>query len=145
MKRTVLFDGMAVAHRFQDGRLYFEFMPDDPQQQVVEPSQTKGSAQLMRDGGFCFTEAKKRIRNNDLLICKATHGRLSGTRDHAWQLTLKAFESEGIDWQRAFVCETIDLMTKVTGRERMMALLEEMLCLTKIEDLCQIALDKKGK
>lgn len=127
MKKTRLFDGKAVVHRFQDGRLYFEFIPVDPQQQVVEPSQTKGSAQLMRDGGFCFTEAKKRIRNNDLLICKATHGRLSGTRDHAWQLTLKAFESEGIDWQRAFVCETIDLMTKLMGEQQMEYILTEML------------------
>ena len=134
MKRTFLFDGKAVVHRFQDGRLYFEFMPDDPRQQVVEPSQTKGSAQLMRDGGFCFTEAKKRIRNNDLLICKAPHGRLSGTRDHAWQLTLKAFESESIDWQRAFVCEMVDVMAKLMGKQLMERLLKELLLAVAMTD-----------
>ena len=80
-----------------------------------------------------------------LIQTKPIKNRLSATRDHAWQLTLKSFASEGIDWQRAFVSETVDVMAKLIGRERMTALLEEMLCLIKKEDSWQLALDLKGK
>ena len=134
MKKTIFIDGMAVVHRDDEGKMYFEFIPDDPHQQEVEPCRINGSAQLMRSGLYSFVQAKKRIRNNDLLICKATHGRLSGTRDHAWQLTLKAFMSEGIDWQRAFVCETVDVMTKLMGKERMERLLKELLLSVAMTD-----------
>ena len=78
-------------------------------------------------GSFFFTPAKKRQRSNSLLIRKARHGRLSGTRDHAWQLTLKVFASEGIDWQRAFVEEPIEVMTDLMGPERMRQILNEAL------------------
>ena len=55
------------------------------------------------------------------------YGRLSGTRDHAYQLTLKVFASEGIDWQRAFVEEPIEVMTDLMGPERMRQILNEAL------------------
>ena len=58
---------------------------------------------------------------------KARHGRLSGTRDHGWQLTLKVFATEGIDWQRAFVEEPIEVMTDLMGPERMREILKEAL------------------
>lgn len=101
----------------------FEFWADDPDCQVVEPVRTTGTAQLMRSGTFFFTPGKKRVRSNSLLIRKARHGRVSGTRDHAYQLTLKVFATEGIDWQRAFVEEPIEVMTELMGKERMREIL----------------------
>ena len=67
------------------------------------------------------------MRNNSLLIRKARHGRLSGTRDNGWQLTLKVFATEGIDWQRAFVEEPIEVMTDLMGPERMREILSQAL------------------
>ena len=86
-----------------------------------------GVAQLMRSGSFYFVPSKPRVCNNALLICKAAHGRLSGTRDNGFQMTLKVFASEGIDWQRAFLCETVELITKLMGGSRMNALLYELI------------------
>ena len=48
-------------------------------------------------------------------------------RDHAYQLTLKVFASEGIDWQKAFVVEPIEVMTDLMGPERMREILTEAL------------------
>ena len=101
----------------------FEFWADDPDCQVVEPVRTTGTAQLMRSGSFFFVPGKKRVRSNSLLIRKARHGRVSGTRDHAYQLTLKVFATEGIDWQRAFVEEPIEVMADLMGKERILEIL----------------------
>lgn len=101
----------------------FEFWADDPDCQVVEPVRTTGTAQLMRSGSFFFVPGKKRVRSNSLLIRKARHGRVSGTRDHAYQLTLKVFATEGIDWQRAFVEEPIEVMAELMGKERILEIL----------------------
>lgn len=106
---------------------FFEFLPSERAVQVVQPTQTTGKAQLMRDGTIYFKASPKRIRNNSLLICKAAHGRLSGTRDHAVQLTLKAFAVEGIDWQRTFVEETVDVMANLMGAERMIEVLNRII------------------
>ncbi len=102
------------------------FYPDrqDPK---VKPAQATGKMELMRDGTLFFTAFPPRIRNNSMLICKAAHGRLSGTRDYAVQLTLKAFLVEGIDWQRAFVTETVGIMKNLMGRERMSEILTKMI------------------
>jgi hypothetical protein len=81
----------------------------------------------MRDGNVYMTEKKRPVRNNALLIRKAAHGRLSGTRDHAWQLTLKVFASEGIDWQRVFVTEPIETLTPLIGKGRMREILQGVL------------------
>ena len=71
--------------------------------------------------------AQCRVRSNALLIRKVRHGRLSGTRDHAFQLTLKVFAAEGIDWQRAFVEEPIEVMTDLMGKERMREILTNVM------------------
>ena len=129
MNRPIVISGTGVITSSEnDERAGFEFHPDDPQGQLLEgfPS-TDGKAQLMRSGTFCFCPSKKRIRNNALLICKAAHGRLSGTRDQAVQLTLKCFASEGIDWQRAFLSETIGLMTHVMGEKQVKDCLKELM------------------
>jgi hypothetical protein len=88
----------------------------------------------MRSGSFFFTPGKKRVRSNSLLISKARHGRVSGTRDKAWQLTLKVFATEGIDWQKAFIVEPIEVMTELMGKERMREILTNMLNLLNAED-----------
>lgn len=113
---------------------FFEFLPSERAVQVVQPTQTTGKAQLMRDGTIYFKASPKRIRNNSLLICKAAHGRLSGTRDHAVQLTLKAFAVEGIDWQRTFVEETVDVMANLMGAERMIEVLNRIILNLKNHD-----------
>ena len=105
-----------------------QFLPDDEFTPIMEQgSITNGQLQMLRDAAFDYVANKPRVRNNALLIPKACHGRLSGTRDHAYQLTLKVFASEVIDWQRAFVEEPIEVMTDLMGPERMREILTEAL------------------
>lgn len=104
-----------------------EFHPDEQGVAVTNPKRCKGTAQLMRDGTFFFTAAKKRVRNNKLRMARAPHGWLSSTRDEAMKLTLRVPFSEPIDWRRAFVCETIELFTPILGRKSMRFLLKYML------------------
>ena len=122
-----MIDGHAAI--IQDGNkgFCFEFQPDNLSTQLADQCLVNGKAQLLSSGSFCFTPAKPRIRNNALLIQKAAHGRLSGTRDRAVQLTLKCFASEAIDWQRAFVCETVELLANLMGPERMSIILCELI------------------
>lgn len=101
---------------------------------VLEPFTGLCKVQAMRDGNVYITEKPKRVRNNLLLIRKAKHGRLSGTRDKAYQLTLKVFATEGIDWQKAFVTEPVEVMTDLMGPERMREILKEMLNRLNVED-----------
>ena len=126
---TLSVNGVAVVTIDQNNRVKFvQFLPDDEFSPVLEKSgQSSGQLQVLRNGAFDYIANKKRIRNNALLIRKARHGRLSGTRDHAFQLTLKVFASEGIDWQKAFVVEPIEVMTDLMGPERMREILKEAL------------------
>ena len=129
MNKTISINGVAVVTRDENQRVKFiQFLPDDEFTPVLEQgSKTSGQLQLLRNAAFDYVASKPRIRNNSLLIRKARHGRLSGTRDHAFQLTLKVFAAEGIDWQRAFVEEPIELMTDLMGRQRMREILTEAL------------------
>ncbi len=127
MKKHICIDGQAIISSNGENSFNFEFQPDEPPSQHAPHSLMKGKAQLMRSGTFYFVPSKPRVRNNALLICKAAHGRLSGTRDHGFQLTLKVFASEGIDWQRAFLCESVDLLTNLMGPERMALVLAELI------------------
>lgn len=128
MNKTISLSGLgAVTPDLNGNGMSFEFWADEQDGQVVEPVRATGTAQLMRSGSFFFTPAKKRQRSNSLLIRKARHGRLSGTRDHAWQLTLKVFATEGIDWQRAMIEEPIEVMTCLMGPERMREILTEVI------------------
>ena len=120
MNKIIVISGTGVITTNPDeNKMSFEFLPDNPQAQQIDVCHTGGTAHLMKRGEFSFSSSKKRVRDNSLLICKATHGRLSGTRDKAFQLTLKVFAVEGIDWQRAFVRETVGLMTNLMGEEQM--------------------------
>ena len=126
---TFSINGVAVVTRDENNRVKFvQFLPDDELTPVLEqPGKTSGQMQMLRNAAFDYVANKPRIRNNSLLIRKARHGRLSGTRDHAFQLTLKVFAAEGIDWQKAFVIEPIEVMTDLMGPERMREILKEAL------------------
>ena len=129
MYKSVSISGTAVVTRDENNRVKFvQFLPDDEFTPVLEKGcKTNGQLQLLRNAAFDYIASKPRIRNNSLLIRKAKHGRLSGTRDHAWQLTLKVFASEGIDWQKAFITEPVEVMTDLMGPERMREILTEAL------------------
>ena len=129
MDKSVFISGSVVITRDENNRLKFiQFLPDDELTPVLEqPSKTHGQLQILRNAAFDYVANKPRIRTNSLLIRKARHGRLSGTRDHAFQLTLKVFAAEGIDWQRAFVEEPIEVMTDLMGKERMREILSQAL------------------
>ena len=129
MNKDLFISGSIVVTRDEDQRVKFiQFVPDDEFTPVLEQgSKTSGQLQLLRNAAFDYVASKPRIRNNLLLIRKARHGRLSGTRDHAFQLTLKVFAAEGIDWQKAFVIEPIEVMTDLMGPKRMREILKEAL------------------
>ena len=129
MDKSIFISGSAVITRDEKNRVSgVQFLPDDEFTPIIERgSIIKGQLQILRDAAFDFVPNKPRIRNNSLLIRKAKHGRVSGTRDHAFQLTLKIFAVEGIDWQRAFVVEPIEVMTDLMGPERMHQILKEAL------------------
>ena len=143
MNNDLFVSGSAVITRDENQRVKFiQFVPDDEFTPVLEqPGKTSGQMQMLRNAAFDFVASKPRIRNNALLIRKARHGRLSGTRDHAFQLTLKVFASEGIDWQRAFVEEPIEVMADLMGPERMREILKE--ALRKLDAQGQVEKDWK--
>lgn len=129
MKQTLSVNGVAVVCRDENNRVSnVQFLPDDEFAQVMEQgSQTNGQLQLMRNAAFDYVASKPRVRAHSDLIRKAAHGRLSGTKDKAFQLTLKVFASEAIDWQKAFVIEPIEVMSDLMGPERMREILKEQL------------------
>ena len=129
MNKTFTIDGQIAVTLDGKGKVFnIQFMPDDEMSPVLEQSSsTFGRLQQIRNGAFDYTANKSHTKANSELIRKAAHGRLSGTRDRAFQLTLKCFASEAIDWQRAFVAETVDIMTDLMGPERMRSILKELM------------------
>lgn len=127
--KSISISGVAVVCRDENNRVSnVQFLPDDEFAQVMEQgSQTNGQLQLMRNAAFDYVANKPRVRAQSELIRKAAHGRLSGTKDKAFQLTLKVFASEAIDWQKAFVIEPIEVLTDLMGPERMREILKEQL------------------
>lgn len=137
MEKTIFIDGHAVVSRDENNRVTnLQFLPDDELSPILEQgSQSSGQLMMMRNGAFDFISNKPRVRANSDLIRKVTHGRLSGTRDHAFQLTLKCYQSEQIDWQKAFVCETIEALTDLMGPARMCEILTSTLNKLNVEAL----------
>ena len=129
MNKELFVSGSIVVTRDENQKVKFiQFVPDDEFTPVLEQgSKTSGQLQLLRNAAFDYVANKPRVRSNSLLIRKVKHGRLSGTRDHAFQLTLKVFAAEGIDWQRAFVEEPIEVITDLIGPKRMREILMEAL------------------
>ena len=130
-ERQVSLNGIMTFGKLETGLHSLDFMCCEDVQ--MKPFTGLCKVQGMRDGNVYIMEKTKRIRNNSLLICKAKHGRLSGTRDHAWQLTLKVFVAEHIDWQRAFLEETVEMMTNLMEPGRMCKILTEALNKLKTE------------
>ena len=129
MNKELFISGSIVVTRDENQKVKFiQFVPDDEFTPVLEQgSKTSGQLQLLRNAAFDYVANRPHVRSNSLLIRKVKHGRLSGTRDHAFQLTLKVFAAEGIDWQRAFVEEPIEVMTDLMGPKRMREILMEAL------------------
>ena len=136
MNKTIQINGVAVATTDENNRVTnIQFLPDDELAAVLEQgSKSSGQLQMLRNASFDYIANRPRIRNNSLLIRKAKHGRVSGTRDKAWQLTLKVFAEEGIDWQKAFVVEPIEVMTDLMGKQRMREILINELNRLNAED-----------
>lgn len=126
---TISINGVSVVTTDEYNRVInIQFLPDDEFSPVLEQGgQSHGQLQILLNGAFYYTAYKPRVRAHSQLIRKAAHGRLSGTRDRAFQLTLKCFVTEAIDWQRAFVTETVDIMTDLMGPERMRDVLKELI------------------
>ncbi len=136
MNKELFVSGSIVVTRDENQKVKFiQFVPDDEFTPVLEQgSKTSGQLQLLRNAAFDYVANKPRVRSNSLLIRKVKHGRLSGTRDHAFQLTLKVFAAEGIDWQRAFVEEPIEVITDLMGPKRMREILMEALKRLNVKD-----------
>ena len=136
MNKSISVNGVAVVTKDENNKVKFvQFLPDDEFTPVLEQGiKSNGQLQLLRNAAFDYVVNKPRIRNNSLLIRKAAHGRLSGTRDHAFQLTLKVFANEGIDWQKAFVVEPIEVMTDLMGPQRMREILTNVINRLNAED-----------
>ena len=136
MNKELFVSGSIVVTRDENQKVKFiQFVPDDEFTPVLEQgSKTSGQLLLLRNAAFDYVANKPRVRSNSLLIRKVKHGRLSGTRDHAFQLTLKVFAAEGIDWQRAFVEEPIEVITDLMGPKRMREILMEALKRLNVKD-----------
>ena len=129
MVKTIFVDGHAAITINESQKVVnAQFLPDDQGAFILDESETtRGKMQMFRNGSMDYVACKPRRRANSTLLCKAAHGRLSATKDGATQLTLKSFKVEAINWPRAFVCETVDMMTDVMGTKKMVALLSELL------------------
>ena len=113
--KSISINGVAVVTRDENNRVQnVQFLPDDELVQVLEQgSQTNGQLQLMRNAAFEYVANKPRVRANSTLLRKAAHGRISATRDGAFQLTLKIFKREGLNVKETMLREAIDLIDNV--------------------------------
>lgn len=112
---TLSVNGVAVVSRDENNRVSnIQFLPDNEFAPVLEQgSLTNGQLQLMRNAAFDYVASKPRVRANSTLLRKAAHGRISATRDEAYQLTLKVFKREGLDVKETMLREAIELINNV--------------------------------
>lgn len=115
MEKTISVNGMAVVTVNDDNRVKnIQFLPDDELALVLEQgSTTNGQLQLLRNASFDYVANKPRQRANSQLLRKAAHGRISATRDEAYQLTLKIFKREGLDVRETLMREAMELISNV--------------------------------
>ena len=113
---TLSINGVAVVTTDENNRVSnIQFLPDDEFSPVLEQgSVTNGQLQLLRNATFDYVPNKPRIRANSTLLRKAAHGRISATRDEAYQLTLKVFKREGLDVRQTMMREAVELLNNVT-------------------------------
>jgi len=112
---TLSVNGVAVVSRDENNRVSnIQFLPDNEFAPVLEQgSLSNGQLQLMRNAAFDYVPSKPRVRANSTLLRKAAHGRISATRDEAYQLTLKVFKREGLDVKETMLREAIELINNV--------------------------------
>ena len=116
MKKAVFaINGVAVVTTDENNRVSnIQFLPDDEFKPVLEQgSTTNGQLQLMRNATFDYVPTKPRVRANSTLLRKAAHGRISATRDEAYQLTLKILKREGLDVKETLLREAVELINNV--------------------------------
>ena len=106
---------MAVVSIDENSRVSnIQFLPNDEFAPVLEQgSVTNGQLQLMRNATFDYVPNKPRVRANSTLLRKVAHGRISATRDEAYQLTLKIFKREGLDVKATMMHEAEELINNV--------------------------------
>ena len=115
MEKTISISGMTVITVDEDKKVtLIQFLPDDEMAPIMEVgSHSYGALQQMRNGAFDYVACKPRRRANSTLLRKAAHGRLSATKDGAYQLTLKVFKREGLDVKATLKREALDLIDNV--------------------------------
>jgi hypothetical protein len=115
MNKSVSINGVAVVTRDENLRVKFvQFLPDDEQAPVMEQgSRSSGQLQMLRNGAFDYVAYKPKVRANSTLLRKAAHGRISATRDEAYQLTLKVFKREGLNVKETLTREFFELIDNV--------------------------------
>lgn len=114
MNKTLIIGGQ-VAVTLDNNRVQnVQFLPDDEFAQVLEQSSiTNGQLQMLRNAAFDYVPRKAPLRANSTLLRKAAHGRISATRDEAYQLTLKVFKREGLDVKETMLREAVELINNV--------------------------------
>ncbi len=115
MEKTISISGMTVVTVDENKKVtLIQFLPDDEMAPIMEVgSHSYGALQQMRNGAFDYVACKPRRRANSTLLRKAAHGRLSATKDGAYQLTLKVFKREGLDVKATLKREALDLIDNV--------------------------------
>jgi hypothetical protein len=113
--KSVSINGVSVVTRDQNNRVVnIQFLPDDEFKPVLEQgSTTKGQLQMLRNGAYDYVPCKPKLRVRSTLLRKAAHGRLSATKDEAYQLTLKIFKREGLDVRETMMREAFELLNAV--------------------------------
>lgn len=115
MERTLTIFGQAAITVDENEKVKsVQFLPDDELVPVLEQgSQTSGQLQMLRNAAFDYVARKKPDRAQSTLLRKAAHGRISATRDEAYQLTLKVFKREGLDVKKTLRREALELIDNV--------------------------------
>lgn len=112
MKQTFSVNGVSVVTSDENNNVMnVQFLTDDELSPVLERGcLTHGQLQILRNGSFDFVACKPKKRANSTLLRKAAHGRISATRDGAYQLTLKVFKREGLDVKETLRREALELI-----------------------------------
>ena len=112
MEKSITISGMTVITVDENRKVKnIQFLPDDELAPIMEVgSHTYGSLQQLSNGAYDYVACKPTRRAHSTLLRKAAHGRISATRDGAYQLTLKVFKREGLDVKETLTREAFDLI-----------------------------------
>ena len=115
MDKSITISGMTVITVDENRKVRnIQFLPDDELAPIMEvSSHTYGSLQQLRNGAYDYVVCRPLRRAQSTLLRKAAHGRISATKDGAYQLTLKVFKREGLDVKETLTREAFDLINNV--------------------------------